>query len=66
MTPDDEPTPAGAADADEAETGDDGPVADPDTVPVDTTQLDEAQEAIDDAREAVKKAGQADVIDEDR
>ncbi|HEU5485750.1 MAG TPA: hypothetical protein VFU98_12665 [Microlunatus sp.] len=42
----------------------DAPAADPDTVAVDTSHLDRAQEAIDDAREAVKKVAATDSIED--
>ena len=46
-------------------TSSDEPEPDPSTVRVDTTQLDRAQDAIDDAREAVKKVAGTDSIDEE-
>ncbi len=41
------------------------PEPDPSTVEVDTAQLDRAQDAIDEAREAVKKVARTDSIDEE-
>ncbi|HYI58138.1 MAG TPA: hypothetical protein VEX66_08220 [Microlunatus sp.] len=47
------------------DSGGDAPEPDPSTVQVDTTQLDRAQDAIDDARAAVKKVAATDSIDEE-
>jgi hypothetical protein len=41
------------------------PTPDPSTVQVDTSRLDRAQDAIDEAREAVKKVAATDSIDEE-
>jgi hypothetical protein len=43
----------------------DAPEPDPSTVHVDTTQLDRAQDAIEDARAAVKRVAATDSIDEE-
>lgn len=69
MTPEDEPTPSDEAGTDQVDTHqvdtDDAPVADPDTVPVDTSPLDHAQDAIDEAREAVQQVAATDLIDDE-